>query len=468
MENENNNVPNTTDQVSAMDAVSNTLEQPAEPEIGVIPADASAEATPVAPETPAEPVPVEGTPVEEPVPIEAAPVEEPVPVEGAPVEVGVVNPDGTEAPVEAPKKSKLPLIIGIVVALIAVGVAVYFLFLKKDEEEPVENTTKPVENTTTEPEETLEDLIADYLTYLGEGYMTAAAADVEGDKTKDEKGTECKSITYEDLAAMKKANEANETNATEANTTETNETNETASDAKTGDTGYYACKKAPEPEDSVAITNKPTKDKDKIIEYDHTYELKVSCTSALKDVKCEEKLKWETQAGAEVSDKGVVKNTNTTGKDVQVTITVKYAEKSDTVTFTMKPKPEEKPAETNTTTQPETPTTPEPDYSSCGTADSMSDKNRGKLADHLYDWTLKYVDDHCPTLEELKTAVANEAGKWASEKGCSETVINKAKEEAITGVPDNPDINYLMKPSNLETLRGKYGEGRTCAGHTFD
>ena len=58
MENENNNVPNTTDQVSAMDAVSNTLEQPAEPSIGVIPADASAEATPVAPETPAAVEPV--------------------------------------------------------------------------------------------------------------------------------------------------------------------------------------------------------------------------------------------------------------------------------------------------------------------------------------------------------------------------------------------------------------------------
>ena len=463
MENENNNVPNTTDQVSAMDAVSNTLEQPAEPSIGVIPADASAEATPVAPETPAavEPVqaPVEGAPVEV-APVEGAPVEEPTLAEGvpgeAPVEVGVVSPDGTQAPVDAPKKSKLPLIIGIVVAVLAIGAAVYFLFLKKDEEKPVENnTTKPVENTTQPEEKSLEDLVADYLTFLGDGYLTAVADDVDGDKTKDETGIECKAITYEDLAAMKKAQEENETNATDANTTEanateaneTNETNETSKDAKTGPTGYFACKKAPDPVDSVAINK--TKETDKALDFEKELQLTASCTSARKDEKCEDNLKWESlnTKVATVDEKtGKVKNVNSEveeGQETVVKIRVKYAEKTAEIDLKMKggkKKPVENTTtqpEQNTTTQPETNTTPTPaaqEYPKCSksdTPDEMKESVRGPMQSDIEDWTLKYIADNCPTFEQLKTAVQNEAERYAAAIPCSPTVVAKARTEAL-------------------------------------
>ena len=364
------------------------------------------------------------------------------------MEVGVVSPDGTQAPVDAPKKSKLPLIIGIVVAVLAIGAAVYFLFLKKDEEKPVENnTTKPVENTTQPEEKSLEDLVADYLTFLGDGYLTAVADDVDGDKTKDETGIECKAITYEDLAAMKKAQEENETNATDANTTEanateaneTNETNETSKDAKTGPTGYFACKKAPEPVDSVAI-NKPT---DTTVKYGEKLKLTASCTSARKEEKCQDNLKWISQTPSlfPVDEKtGEVTNNNDKTEDIKVTITVKYAEIDAKIELTMKGKPAEpkqeepKPVE-NTTTQPETNTTPAaqeyPKCSKSDTPDEMKESVRGPMQSDIEDWTLKYIADNCPTFEQLKTAVQNEAERYAAAIPCSPTVVAKARTEAL-------------------------------------
>ncbi len=481
MENENNNVPNTTDQVSAMDAVSNTLEQPAEPEIGVIPADASVEATPVAPETPAAvepvPAPVEGAPVEG-APVEGAPVEEPTLAEGvpgeAPVEVGVVSPDGTQAPVDAPKKSKLPLIIGIVVAVLAIGAAVYFLFLKKDEEEPVENNTKPVENTTQTEEKSLEELVADYLTFLGDGYLTATADDVDGDKTKDETGIECKAITYEDLAAMQKANEENETNATEANATEANateanETNETANE-KTGETGYFACKKAPEPVDSLAI-NKPTKDKDKIFENDKEFTLTATCTSAKKDENCQEKLEWSVNDSStvQVVDKktGKFKNINQQEKDIDVEFTVKYADKMDKVTLKMKGKPkaaEPTPTEnttTNTTTPAENTTTPPaqeyPKCSKSDTPDEMKTGVRTAMEEDMEKWTLDYIAANCPTYADLKVAVQNEAERYAAAIPCSPTVVAKARTEALDSLERRKDAAVT-----------KFNNNCADAGHPFE
>ena len=485
MENENNNVPNTTDQVSAMDAVSNTLEQPAEPEIGVIPADASVEATPVAPETPAAvepvPAPVEGAPVEG-APVEGAPVEEPTLAEGvpgeAPVEVGVVSPDGTQAPIDAPKKSKLPLIIGIVVAVLAIGAAVYFLFLKKDEEEPVENNTKPVENTTQTEEKSLEELVADYLTFLGDGYLTAAADDVDGDKTKDETGIECKAITYEDLAAMQKAQEENETNATEANATEANateanateanETNETANE-KTGETGYFACKKAPDPVDSVAINK--TKDTEKAVEYDKELQLTAACTSARKEEKCQDNLKWSSNNTkvATVDEKtGKVKNVNSEtleGQETTVEITVKYAEKMDKIVLKMKggKKPETNtttPAENTTTPAENTTTPPAQEYPKCSKSDAPDEMKaavKSAMEEDMEDWTLKYIADHCPTYAELKVAVQNEAERYATAIPCSPTVVSKAREEALTRLESRKDAAVT-----------KFNNSCADAGHPFE